>query len=225
MEPIADQLHNARTERDIKSILNFANRTHAGSRQSGKLRRRFLRLARHRREEIRVTSKQAQERREQVWKLIVIDRQSYRDAGKQLGVSEHTVSQDMRRMMAQSNDPELSQKVIAHQHAIYEALIDKWLPVALDREPAGDSPETRLAFAEMSATATDKVARILADQARLHGLGQTNTKLGPSAAELGEQFGKRMADVMLQVANKGQNKEAVVEAELVTPQIEDKKNT
>jgi hypothetical protein len=152
-----------------------------------------------------------------------VERKSYRDIADALKVSEHTVWQDMRRLAQQKKDPELAEKVLREHHTIYEALIDRWLPVALDRDtPEDASVETRLAFAEMSVTATDKVARLLSDQARLHGLGMpVQGKAGPSAAELGQEFGKRVVEAMLQLAHGKQHKEAAIEAELVTPMIED----
>ena len=157
------------------------------------------------------SSKEAlQERREKVWELRVVDRRSYRDIAKALGINVSTVHADAKwlsehRIKAlEGKDKQL----IVTQNEIYEAMLNELLPIALGSGQLQDK-----------LYAADRVARILSDQAKLFGFHQL-PKASGEAKELGKGLAEGVIEAMSRIAIKSQRN--VVEAELIDqPKIED----
>jgi hypothetical protein len=146
-----------------------------------------------------------EERRNNVWKLSIVDRMSQRDIAKQLGVSVYTVNQDIKWVAKTrvKNMAEADRAFVVEQDSIYGALLTKWLSIALaegDTSPA-------------SHKATDHVARILGDQAKLHGFGQAG-KVSPK--EAGEVMGEYVLKAMQAMAHGN-----VIEGEIIQPALKD----
>lgn len=143
------------------------------------------------------------DRREKVWQLRVVERKTYRDIAKELGITVFTAYQDAKwlsehRIKAlEGKDKEL----IATQNEIYEALMNELLPIALGAENLQD----RL-------YATDRVARLLQDQAKLFGF-HTLPKATGEAQALGKGIGEGVIEAMARFAEKSKPK--VIEAKIV----------
>jgi hypothetical protein len=155
--------------------------------------------------------------------MRVIQRKSYAEIAKQEGVSIFTVSQDIVRFKRRSaeRNKERSDELIAEQDAVYQALLDKWLPIAvapahliIDHEGEEIDAEVN---DEQAMYATDRVLRVLGDQAKLHGFVQS-VKQGKAAEEMGKAFGDKVMQAMMALAKGSYGK--VLEAEIV-PTIED----
>jgi hypothetical protein len=154
----------------------------------------------------RFKEEEREERRNRVWKMSVVDRMSQRAIAKALDVSVHTVNQDVKWVAKTrvKNMAEADRAFVVEQDEIYGALLTKWLPLAL-REGEEDRDDEFVA--------TDKVARILSDQAKLHGFGQAG-KVSPK--EAGEVMGEYVLKAMQSLAHRN-----VIEGELVQPALED----
>jgi cytidylate kinase len=134
-----------------------------------------------------------------------------REIATQMGVSVFTVHSDLKKVQ-QHRTAELDKRreeVAVKQDAIYESLLDKWIPVALAEQ--GDVEEQLYA--------TDRVARILADQAKLHGYTVTARDTA-AAKQAGHELGMTVLQAMAALAGGSR----VVQAEVITqPRIEDGK--
>jgi len=142
-------------------------------------------------------------RREAVWQLRVVERKTYREIAKELGITLYTAHSDAK-WIAENRIKELEKKdkeLVAQQGEIYEALLNKWLPIALSS--SGNRDEQLYA--------TDRVARIMVDHAKLYGF-QALPKPDGSAKELGKGIAEGVIEAMARLANK---KSSVVEAEII----------
>lgn len=148
----------------------------------------------------RWNEEQRNERRQKVWKMAVVDRMSQREICKALGISNYTVHQDLTWVRSQrvKSLEEADRDFVVEQDQIYDALLDKWLPIALREDDTTES----------SFTATDKVTTVLSNQAKLHGFGAAG-KVSPKQA--GEVMGEFVLKAMRQIAHGGK----VIEAEVV----------
>ena len=146
---------------------------------------------------------QRQKRRDQVWRMTVVDRMTQADICKALGISNYTVHQDLKWVRKQrvKTLEEADRDFVVEQDQIYDSLLDKWLPIALRADD--DS--------EASFTATDKVTTVLANQAKLHGFGAAG-KVSPKQA--GEVMGEFVLKAMRQIAHG-----KVIEAEVVNENL------
>ena len=145
--------------------------------------------------------------------MRVVDRKTYRDIAKELGITVYTAWQDAKwladnRIKAlEGKDKEL----IATQNEIYENLLNRWLPVAMGRVEGTESEEQLYA--------TDRVARLLTDQAKLFGF-HTLPKATGEAKELGKGIAEGVIEAMARLASKSQRN--VIQAEVVdSPRIQD----
>jgi hypothetical protein len=158
-------------------------------------------------------SKQATiERREKVWQLRVVERKTYRQIARELGITVFTAHQDAKfltehRIKAlEGKDKEL----IVNQNEIYEALLNKWVPVALDNTREVDD----------QLYATDRVTKILSDQAKLFGFHTLPRAERGQAEALGKGIAEGVIEAMANLANRSKGK--VIEAEVVEqPRIPD----
>jgi hypothetical protein len=153
----------------------------------------------------RFKEEEREERRNKVWKMTVVDRMTQREIAKELGVSVFTVNQDCQWVQKSrvKSLAEADRSFVIKQDEIYESLLTKWLPVALREQDEQAS----------SYLATDKVARILGDQAKLHGFGQAG-KVSPK--EVGKEMGEYVLKAMQSLAHRN-----VIEGEIVQPALED----
>lgn len=152
------------------------------------------------------------ERREKVWQLRVVERKTYREIARELGITVFTAHQDAKflsenRIKAlEGKDKEL----IVNQNEIYESLLNKWLPIALD---TSEDMQDQL-------YATDRVTKILSDQAKLFGFHTLPKAQGQAAEALGKGFAEGVIEAMARVAEKSRGR--VIEAKVVEqPQIQD----
>lgn len=158
-------------------------------------------------------SKQAtQERREKVWQLRVVERKTYRQIARELGITAFTAHQDAKwlsenRIRAlEGKDKEL----IANQNEIYEALLNKWLPVALH---GGEDIEDQL-------YATDRVTKIMQDQAKLFGFHTLPKAQQGQAEALGKGIAEGVIEAMAKLADRSRSR--TIEAEIIEqPRIPD----
>jgi hypothetical protein len=158
-------------------------------------------------------------RREKVWQLRVIDRLPYREIAKRLNTTVYTVHMDAKWISDNivKNLKGKQESLVATQNEIYEALLNKWLPVALgspsgvydkDGEPVGVSHEDQLA-------ATDRIVKVLQDQAKLFGFNTLPKSTG-EARELGHGIAEGVIEAMARFAGKTQAK--VIEAQVIDEQ-------
>jgi len=171
------------------------------------------------------SEEQREERRNKVWEMRIIDRLPMREIAKRLDVSVFTVHADVKAIETQrvKTLKEKDMAFVARQDEIYEALITKWLPVALNPDAhqiLAPDGETIIWSDDPALKATDRIARVLAEQAKLHGFGGGGKDV--SAKEVGKEIGIHVMEAMTKLAH-GQLKQPVIEGELVTKQIEDAK--
>jgi DNA-binding CsgD family transcriptional regulator len=154
------------------------------------------------------SEQQREERRNKVWKMSIVDRMTQREIAKEIGMSVFTVNQDLKWVETNrvKSLAEADRGFVVKQDEIYESLLTKWLPVALRELDTSDE----------SYMATDKVARILGDQAKLHGFGQAGKV---SSKEVGKEMGEYVLKAMQSLVNRN-----VIEGELVQPALEDAKS-
>lgn len=157
------------------------------------------------------------DRREKVWQLRVVDRLPYREIARRLNTTVWTVHQDAKWLVnnrikaLEGKDKEL----IATQNEIFEALLNRWLPVAMSE--GGDSNDEQLA-------ATDRIVKILSDQAKLFGFQTLPKAEAGVAKELGKGVAEGVIEAMARLAEKSRPR--VIEAELVEqPMIENGSKT
>jgi transposase len=163
------------------------------------------------------------ERREQVWQMRVVDRLTYREIAKKLGITVWTAYQDAKwladhRIKAlEGKDKEL----IATQNEIYEALLNKWMPVALGEPTITEDGDSLEASHQEQMYATDRVTKILQDQAKLFGFHTLpRAGEGGQAKELGAGIAEGVITAMAKLADASKDK--VLEAEVVeVPQVTD----
>jgi hypothetical protein len=165
------------------------------------------------------------ERREKVWNLRIVERKSVREIAEQLNVGRDVVSRDIRyieeqRIQALKNK-DLS--FVTHQDAVYEALLSKWLPEAIKEEGhyvLAEDGQTPIWTDDPALRATDRVVKVLTEQAKLHGFGLGDK--GASPKELGKEIGIQIMDAMTKLAQ-GKYRGNVIEGEVITNQLEDAK--
>jgi hypothetical protein len=147
----------------------------------------------------RWNEEQRQKRRDQVWRMTVVDRMTQAEICKALGISSYTIYQDLKWVRKQrvKTLEEADKDFVVEQDQIYDSLLDKWLPIALRTDD--DS--------EASFTATDKVTTVLANQAKLHGFGAAGKV---SAKQAGEVMGDFVLKAMRQIAHGN-----VIQAEVI----------
>lgn len=154
-------------------------------------------------------------RREESFRLRVVERKDYREIAKLLGISYGQANKDCMWVLEQKKKGliERDEAIRAQHDLIYKSLLDKWLPLALRNQDQAD---------QEGSIATDKVTKILVDQAKLHGFS-TPIRDTP-AAEVGKQIGIGIIETMARLAQKGKPIEASVVEDAVIEQIEDKSN-
>lgn len=152
-------------------------------------------------------------RREQAYYLSVVERRHVKDVAKELQVSASTVRKDLKWVTQQRIDAlvENDKALVVEQDGIYEALLEKWLPVAL-RDDTLVEVEGHMVIDTRPLTATDKILKILSDQAKLHGLGQGSKTLTPKS--VGEAAGDHVLRVMQQLAE-GMHSGKVIRGEVI----------
>ena len=159
-------------------------------------------------------SKQAtQERREKVWQMRVVERKTYRQIARELGTTVFTAHDDAK-WVAQHRVKALEGKdreLVANQNEIYEELLNKWLPLALSNV---DEIETQL-------YATDRVTKILSEQAKLFGFHTLPRAQQGQAEALGKGMMHGVIEAMAQFAEKSKGGK-VIDAEVIEqPKLED----
>lgn len=161
-----------------------------------------------------ITPEQLLARREKVFELRSVNRLSCEAIAKILGVSTATVYNDSKWItrFKVKGLIEKDKKIVAEHDAIYSSLLDRWLPVALDPE---QEPDTAM-------YATDRVARILVDQAKLHGFQTTSASSGVTAKEVGKEIGTTVMEIMMKIA---QGNKQPIKAEVIEYGGTDKGNT
>ncbi len=151
------------------------------------------------------------ELQDQAWELRVVGRLSYRQIAQKLNISTFTAHSYVKEL-AKTRSNELREKnktIVCKQDTIYEALLDKWIKIALDEET-----DTTMAL-----YATDRITKVLVDQAKLHGFHMIKDTTIPTG--LGKEVGIAVIEAMARLAQKQPKK--VVEAEVITPEITDAK--
>ena len=157
------------------------------------------------------SKKEAQlDRREKVWQLRVVERKTYRDIARELGITVWTAHNDAKwlatnRIKAlEGKDKEL----IVTQNEIYEQLLNKWLPVALEKN---EDVETQL-------YATDRVTKVLSEQAKLFGFHTLPKAQQGNAEALGKGIAEGVIEAMAKLADRSKT----VRAEVIDqPAIQD----
>ncbi len=148
-------------------------------------------------------------RREESFRLRVIERLDYRAIGIKMGIAAGTAKKDCDWVLDQKKKGliERDEEIRSKETHIYEALLDRWLPLAIQR---GED--------QLAAVATDKVTKILVDMARLHGFASPQREA--PASEMGKQIGISIIETMAKLAQSGKP----IKAELVetVEAIEDK---
>lgn len=152
----------------------------------------------------------SEEKRKQIaetaWNLRVIQRYSYRRIAAVLHLSTfavHSLVKELAKTRAgdiQAKNKDLQCK----QNEIYEALLDRWLPVALDKSESRE---------QSAMAATDRVTKVLLDQAKLHGFHMIKDTTIPS------NFGKEIGIAVIEAMGRLASKQKVIEAEVVTPEL------
>ncbi len=167
------------------------------------------------------SKKEAQlERREKVWQLRVVDRLTYREIAKKLGITVWTAHSDAKwlsdhRIKAlEGKDKEL----IATQNEIYEALLNKWIPVALGEPPITETDGDLEVSYEDQLYATDRVTKVLSEQAKLFGFHTLPKAQQGNAEALGKGIAEGVIEAMAKLADRSK----VVRAEVIdNPAIQD----
>jgi predicted DNA-binding protein YlxM (UPF0122 family) len=161
-----------------------------------------------------VEEQKLEDRRIRVFKAHVIDGMSYQQIADDLQISRYTVQSDLkayykvRRKLLEKGVKRLQAK----QDAIYEHLLNKWLPIA-----CGTSTPISV---EADLEATDRVLKILSDQAKLHGV--TNFKKDKTPT-LGKAIGQGVVETMMKLAS--QRKPNVIQGEVIDNKLTDAKET
>lgn len=157
-----------------------------------------------------ITQEQLLARREKVFELRAVNRLKYDEIAPLLGVSVGTVYNDAKWItrFKVKGLIEKDKRIVAEQDTIYSALIDRWLPVALDPEQEQDT----------AMYATDRVARLLVDQAKIHGFHSTSASGSFSAKEVGQEIGTKVMELMMKIAQAGKQP---IKAEVIQEVIQD----
>lgn len=131
-------------------------------------------------------------RREKVFELRAVHRLKYSEIAKMLGVSEATILTDAKWILKCKikNLIEKDKRIVAEQDAVYTALLDKWLPIAIDPDEE----------ASTAMYATDRIARLLVDQAKLHGFHSNVSGGSLTAKEVGQEIGTKVLEAMMKLA-------------------------
>jgi DNA-binding CsgD family transcriptional regulator len=155
-----------------------------------------------------ITQEQLLARREKVFELRAVKRLTYQEIADILGVSIATIYCDAKWItrFKVRGLIEKDKRIVAEQDVIYSALIDRWLPVALDPQ---EEPDTAM-------YATDRVARLLVDQAKIHGFHSTFASKGVSAKEVGEEIGTKVLEAMMKLA---QMSKSPIKAEIIDQNV------
>jgi hypothetical protein len=152
-------------------------------------------------------------RREKVWDAHIIERKSIRDIAREEKISPTTVVADLKWVtnIRLKSLIEKDKSVVAKQDTIYDALLDRWLPVALDPDRPPD----------VAMYATDRVTRILVDRGKMHGFGMPTKDARADGAV--KEIGLAALQAMTRLASGKHNvPDSVIDAEVVQSQIEDK---
>lgn len=162
-------------------------------------------------------------RRERVWHMRIVERKSIRQIAEATGFSFGAIRQDLKSLYKKhvQNLGENHKEIIAEQNTILVSLLNKWLPVAVG-EHGGDVQE-RIAQMAKGLDATDRVLKILNEQAKLHGIA--SDKKAPTAAEIGKELGSHVLNVMTALAQGKMVRAEVIEGEVVQPQLNDAKSS
>jgi DNA-binding CsgD family transcriptional regulator len=140
-------------------------------------------------------------RREQAYRLRIVERRTYDEIATILQVSKWTAINDVRtitgiRIKALIH---IDKELIAKHDEIYEGLLNKWLPVAMSEDEIVLDKDGRQVVDNRSLNAVDRVTKILGDQAKLHGLGQAGKAAG-GAQEYGKAVGEHVLQAMQRLA-------------------------
>lgn len=158
------------------------------------------------------------DRREKAYRLRVVEHKPFKEIAQILEVSVSTAFEDVKWVVEHRTAAlvEQDKQLVIKQDEIYLALLQRWLPVATETDRIVMNGD-REVVDDRGLYATDRVIKILAEQAKLHGLGAGSKTITPK--ELGEATGEHILKVMQKLA-RGQFSEKkakgrVVEAEVL----------
>ena len=161
---------------------------------------------------IKFEEEQREQRRNQVWDMHIVQRMSYKEISEKLGVSDWVIWNDLKicRAARVKTLSEKDREFIVEQDAVYEALLNKWVPVAIAEQGhvVMDDEGNPIWSDDPALKATDRVIKALGEQAKLHGFGRDG-KVSPK--EAGKEIGEAVLKAMRELAHGGR----VIEAEVI----------